>query len=163
MNPFSTPKAKRTAPSPSTPQRQGSSVSSSVSSLVPCPICEKSIPEWFVNNHLDNECSGMESVAEAMLQQTAGKRKYGEIEEFESMDTSNPFIENRSNGNDKEYRPSSFLHSPTLVEHQQQSRKEKANAAVLRAMPLAERGMFALRCILIQSQTRVPSRTGKQD
>ncbi|KAG0365683.1 Werner helicase interacting protein 1 [Gamsiella multidivaricata] len=74
-----------------------------------------------------------------MLQQTAGKRKYGEIEEFESMDTSNPFIENRSNGNDKEYRPSSFLHSPTLVEHQQQSRKEKANAAVLRAMPLAER------------------------
>ncbi|KAJ1802420.1 DNA-dependent ATPase mgs1, partial [Coemansia sp. RSA 2598] len=28
------------------------------SSLVVCPVCEKSVPEWFVNDHLDHECRG---------------------------------------------------------------------------------------------------------
>ncbi|KAJ2721184.1 DNA-dependent ATPase mgs1 [Coemansia sp. Benny D115] len=30
------------------------------SSLVPCPICNKSVPEWYVSDHLDHDCRGAE-------------------------------------------------------------------------------------------------------
>ncbi|KAI8601815.1 hypothetical protein EDD21DRAFT_96417 [Dissophora ornata] len=149
MNPFGTPKAKKTAPS--APQRQNSSISSPVSSLVPCPICEKSIPEWFMNNHLDNECLGMESVAESLTQQSSRKRNHDDLDEFEDLaDGLNPFQDSGSSGRGKEQRRSSFSRTPSTSNfdqrqqqhHQQvsgQSRKEQANAAVIRSMPLAER------------------------
>ncbi|KAJ2717295.1 DNA-dependent ATPase mgs1 [Coemansia spiralis] len=31
-----------------------------MSTLVSCPACGRSVPEWFVNDHLDHECTGME-------------------------------------------------------------------------------------------------------
>ncbi|KAJ2479916.1 DNA-dependent ATPase mgs1 [Coemansia sp. RSA 2131] len=30
-----------------------------MSSLVNCPVCNKAVPEWFMSDHLDRECSGM--------------------------------------------------------------------------------------------------------
>ncbi|KAJ2613802.1 DNA-dependent ATPase mgs1 [Coemansia sp. RSA 1365] len=30
-----------------------------MSSLVNCPICSKSVPEWYVSDHLDRECRGL--------------------------------------------------------------------------------------------------------
>ncbi|KAG0213888.1 Werner helicase interacting protein 1 [Mortierella sp. GBA30] len=147
MNPFSTPKAKRTASSNATLQKQASS-SSPASSLVPCPICEKKIPEWFVNNHLDNECSGMENVMESQPQQSSNKRKHVDTTiEFDDIDISDPFFESAVTNKDKDHGKS-YLHASgsASAEHHQNhhqapimSRKDKANAAVLRSMPLAER------------------------
>ncbi|KAI1319602.1 Werner helicase interacting protein 1 [Mortierella claussenii] len=169
MTPFSTPKAKKIAPSSPVSQRQGSSSSAPASSLVPCPICEKSIPEWFVNNHLDNDCTGMENVAESLSQvqqQEAVKRKHGEIEEFEDMDESAMLhdLEETDNSSSAQepghpkstsqqqpYQLQSYQLQPYQQQHTptssltsafssgNQNRKERANAAVQRSMPLAER------------------------
>ncbi|KAJ2775980.1 DNA-dependent ATPase mgs1 [Coemansia nantahalensis] len=32
-----------------------------MSTLVSCPACGRSVPEWFVNDHLDHECAGMQA------------------------------------------------------------------------------------------------------
>ncbi|KAK3829874.1 MAG: hypothetical protein JOS17DRAFT_209364 [Linnemannia elongata] len=117
------------------------------STIVPCPICGKSIAEWFVNNHLDNECTGMESVAESLSQQTSGKRKHGEaVDDFDDIDGAALFQDNGENYTaDTNFRDSYSASSTTTSNHQQhqqisfQSRKDKANAAVQRSMPLAER------------------------
>ncbi|KAF9943075.1 Werner helicase interacting protein 1 [Mortierella alpina] len=145
MNPFNTPKAKKTTASHTTPQRPPSATTSPASSLVPCPICEKSIPEWFVNNHLDNECSGMESVAESLSQQGSNKRKHGDLlDEFDEFDVSVPFLDS-SDMRDTDvgkHQPYAQPHVSSSVGPELGpviSRKEKLNAAVLRAMPLAER------------------------
>ncbi|KAG0199601.1 Werner helicase interacting protein 1 [Mortierella sp. NVP41] len=142
MNTFNSPKAKRPATGSNASQRQGSSLSQPASSLVPCPICGKSIAEWFVNNHLDNECSGMESVAESLSQQNSGKRKHGEtIDDFEDIDGTDPFQDHQGNN----YADRNPYSTPAASSHQQfqqpsfQSRKDKASAAVQRSMPLAER------------------------
>ncbi|KAF9135829.1 Werner helicase interacting protein 1 [Mortierella sp. 14UC] len=142
MSSFSSPKAKRSATGSNVPQRQGSSLTQPASSLVPCPICGKSIAEWFVNNHLDNECTGMESVAESLSQQTSGKRKYGDtVDDFDDIDGSSVFQENGDSYTDRSHRDS-YAAPTTSNQYQQpsfQSRKDKANAAVQRSMPLAER------------------------
>ncbi|KAG0051844.1 Werner helicase interacting protein 1 [Linnemannia elongata] len=146
MNSFSSPKAKRPATGSNALQRQGSSLTQPASSLVPCPICGKSIAEWFVNNHLDNECTGMENVAESLSQQTSGKRKHADtVDDFEDIDGAALFQDNGENYmadmNRRDSYPSSSATSNQ--QHQQisfQSRKDKVNAAVQRSMPLAERG-----------------------
>ncbi|KAK5823348.1 hypothetical protein F5H01DRAFT_134333 [Linnemannia elongata] len=145
MNSFSSPKAKRPATGSNALQRQGSSLTQPASSLVPCPICGKSIAEWFVNNHLDNECTGMENVAESLSQQTSGKRKHADtVDDFEDIDGAALFQDNGENQmtdmNRRDSYPSSSATSNQ--QHQQisfQSRKDKVNAAVQRSMPLAER------------------------
>ncbi|KAG0279611.1 hypothetical protein BGZ95_000744 [Linnemannia exigua] len=142
MSSFSSPKAKRPATGSNALQRQGSSLTQPASSLVPCPICGKSIAEWFVNNHLDNECTGMESVAESLSQQTSGKRKHGDtIDDFDDIDGSSVFQDNSDSYTDSSHRRS-YVAPTTPTQFQQpsfQSRKDKANAAVQRSMPLAER------------------------
>ncbi|KAJ2675189.1 DNA-dependent ATPase mgs1 [Coemansia sp. RSA 1085] len=30
------------------------------SSMFACPVCDKKVPEWFMSDHLDHECAGME-------------------------------------------------------------------------------------------------------
>ncbi|KAJ2778587.1 DNA-dependent ATPase mgs1 [Coemansia javaensis] len=32
-----------------------------MSALVPCPVCGRSVPEWYANDHLDRECTGMQT------------------------------------------------------------------------------------------------------
>ncbi|KAF9288889.1 Werner helicase interacting protein 1 [Mortierella alpina] len=145
MNPFNTPKAKKTTAFNTTPQKPPSATASQASSLVPCPICEKSIPEWFVNNHLDNECSGMESVAESLSQQGSNKRKQGEaLDEFDEFDISVPFLDTPDTRDKEAGKYYSYAQPPGSSSTGSElgptvSRKDKANAAVLRAMPLAER------------------------
>ncbi|KAF9910101.1 Werner helicase interacting protein 1 [Linnemannia zychae] len=142
MSSFSSPKAKRPATGSNAPQRQGSSLSQPASSLVPCPICGKSIAEWFVNNHLDNECTGMESVTESLSQQTSGKRKHGDaVDDFDDLDGLSVFQDSSDSYPDRNHRDS-YVAPTTSYQYQQpsfQSRKDKANAAIQRSMPLAER------------------------
>ncbi|KAG0305156.1 Werner helicase interacting protein 1 [Dissophora globulifera] len=84
-----------------------------------------------MNNHLDNECSGMEILVEKSSESSSSKRKHDSMDDFEDdEDGSNPFQDTRA--------------APTLSGSQPTplagvSRKEQANAAILRAMPLAER------------------------
>ncbi|KAG0005861.1 Werner helicase interacting protein 1 [Entomortierella chlamydospora] len=158
MLPFGTPKAKKTNSATGTPQKQAPPSSSPASSLVPCPMCEKSIPEWFVNNHLDNDCMGMESVSESLSH--VSKQKH-EMDEFEDITELEPFQDNEVNGRGKAQGISSnpFIarsdapqgHHPSQQQQQQpqrqqtqeqqiiQSRRDRVNASMQRSMPLAER------------------------
>ncbi|KAG0346270.1 hypothetical protein BG004_002023 [Podila humilis] len=99
------------------------------SSLVPCPICDKKIPGWFVNNHLDNECPGMEGVA-ATVEQNINKRKIDDGSYLADADEEDEHTSSRSS------TMGSSSQDQQLVAL---SRKEKVNAAVIKAMPLAER------------------------
>ncbi|KAJ2888873.1 DNA-dependent ATPase mgs1 [Coemansia asiatica] len=52
-------------------------------SLVVCPVCEKSVPEWYVNDHLDHECKSAAAPATSPAveenssnSKTANKAKY---------------------------------------------------------------------------------------
>ncbi|KAF9372145.1 Werner helicase interacting protein 1 [Podila verticillata] len=153
MNPFHSPKAKRANTGPgaaSTPQRQQTFQQPPASSLVPCPICEKKIPEWFVNNHLDNECSGMESVAMS-LSQNSNKRKHEDaVSDFGDL------IDERETPPPSRNIQGSADPSTQDPQQSMQSRKDKVNAAVIRAMPLAERGPGGLLRALVLQDT-VPS------
>ncbi|KAG0345742.1 hypothetical protein BG005_001128 [Podila minutissima] len=140
MNPFNSPKAKRAntgSGTTSNSHKQQTLQQPPASSLVPCPICEKKIPEWFVNNHLDNECSGMESVAMS-LSQNANKRKHDDVVDdfgdiIDQQETPPPSRNFQGSAD-------SFAQDSQST----QSRKDKVNAAVIRAMPLAERGQKEL-------------------
>ncbi|KAF9436040.1 Werner helicase interacting protein 1 [Entomortierella beljakovae] len=163
MQPFGTPKSRKTSSNSGTPQKQTHSTSSSTSSLVPCPMCTKSIPEWFMNNHLDNDCTGMESVAEVLvLAVTSQKRKHDEVDDID--DAMNPFLSNSETSGDRGHEDNSISNpfstgqnvSQNPQQQQQQlqeqfrkqnlqeqshnsSRKERATSAIQRSMPLAER------------------------
>ncbi|KAF8946096.1 Werner helicase interacting protein 1, partial [Haplosporangium gracile] len=79
-------------------------------------------------------------------QQTSGKRKHGDtIDDFDGIDGAALFQDNGDNYTDTGHRDSysTSLATSNQQQHQQisfQSRKDKANAAVQRSMPLAERG-----------------------
>ncbi|KAG9063679.1 Werner helicase interacting protein 1 [Linnemannia hyalina] len=92
----------------------------------------------------------MESVAESL---TSGKRKHGDtVDDFDDIDGAALFQDNGDNYtadiNRRDSYPASSATSSSQQQQQQQqhqqisfqSRKDKANAAVQRSMPLAERG-----------------------
>ncbi|KAF9944871.1 Werner helicase interacting protein 1, partial [Mortierella alpina] len=87
----------------------------------------------------------MESVAESLSQQGSNKRKQGEmLDEFDEYDISVPFLDSsdtrdRDVGKHQPYTQPPVSSSAGSELGSVISRKEKANAAVLRAMPLAER------------------------
>ncbi|KAF9922860.1 Werner helicase interacting protein 1 [Linnemannia zychae] len=129
MSSFNSPKAKRVATGSKSLQRQGSSLTQPTSSLA----------EWFVNNHLDNECTGMESVIESLSQQTSGKRKYGDAaEDVDDIDKEDSY---QSSSENYTYNPYTAMANSGLQQQKPlfQNRKEKVNMAVQRSMPLAER------------------------
>ncbi|KAG0044578.1 Werner helicase interacting protein 1, partial [Gryganskiella cystojenkinii] len=104
-----------------------------------------SIESRFVNKHLDDECTGMENVSE-ITSQSSAKRKHEDMtDDFGDLEEQDFFLGNnntnyKENGGRKPAAPSqptgTSTYDPTPSP---QSRKERANAAVLRAMPLAER------------------------
>ncbi|KAJ2158408.1 DNA-dependent ATPase mgs1 [Coemansia sp. RSA 552] len=48
-----------------------------MSSLVTCPICNKSVPEWYVSDHMDRECQGAPASAEPPSCPPSAKRAGG--------------------------------------------------------------------------------------
>ncbi|KAI8320065.1 WRNIP1 protein, partial [Martensiomyces pterosporus] len=48
-----------------------------MSSLVSCPICSKSVPDWYMNGHLDSECKGAGSADEGKCESSAPARDDG--------------------------------------------------------------------------------------
>ncbi|KAF9115064.1 Werner helicase interacting protein 1 [Mortierella sp. AM989] len=148
MLPFGTPKGKKSGSSGGTPQKQAPATSTPGSSLVPCPMCQKSIPQWmdfvlfnvivaydperFVNNHLDHECSGMENVAESLTQHTS-KRKQEEMDDdFEDLDESS-FLQDDEESNEdfiqenppREHILNPFITGPNRLQTHQKPQQQQ--------------------------------------
>ncbi|KAF9914528.1 hypothetical protein BX616_008128, partial [Lobosporangium transversale] len=130
----------------------------------------------FINNHLDNDCKGMDSVVESLTKQSSStKRRLSEMEDFDDIDEA--IFRDMSETDDKDKEQPSVSQSPDpehelrdlqkMHQQQQQQRqrqwlqklqqnpaqlqqhqsfssnsrneRQKANVAIQRSKPLAER------------------------
>ncbi|KAJ1939257.1 DNA-dependent ATPase mgs1, partial [Linderina pennispora] len=91
---------------------------SNSSSIVACPICNKSVPEWYMNDHLDRECQGVGEPAAGAVDDepvTPSRKRTKPASPFlRSPSKGSPVSKRPRSGSQHLSRPPTLIHSQSL-------------------------------------------------